>query len=141
MDASGIGALLGIAIFGVGEIALSAEEFDLGKEEYESNCVVCHGPKGKGDGPYSAYLIKTPSDLTLISKKNKGSFPFMWVYRIIDGRLMVGAHGTREMPIWGNEYIDKAAPEYDDSDNADPENFVRARVRALTDYIYRLQTK
>lgn len=28
------------------------QPFDLGKREYESNCAVCNGAIGKGDGPY-----------------------------------------------------------------------------------------
>ena len=71
-------------------------------------------------------------------KKNNGVFPFTRVYEIIDGRQEVRAHGTREMPIWGKDLSFGALtgiPYYND------EAFVRARVLALTEYIYRLQAK
>ena len=42
-----------------------------------------------------------PADLTRLSKKNGGTFPFWKTYRIIDGREHVQRHGTREMPVWG----------------------------------------
>jgi cytochrome c len=36
--------------------AVSAERLDIGKREYESNCVACHGVAGKGDGPFNEFL-------------------------------------------------------------------------------------
>jgi mono/diheme cytochrome c family protein len=52
-----------------------AEDADLGKMNYESNCAACHGQNGKGDGPVSVELRTKPSDLTLIAKRNGGVFP------------------------------------------------------------------
>ena len=49
-------------------------------------------------------LIRRPNDLTLLSKKNSGSFPETIVYQIIDGRRIVLFHGPREMPIWGDRF-------------------------------------
>jgi hypothetical protein len=45
-----------------------------------------------------------PPDLTQLSKKHQGQFPFWQVYRIIDGREEVKGHGTRDMPIWGEVF-------------------------------------
>jgi len=42
-------------------------------------------------------------DLTSIAKRNGGVFPVDRVMMNIDGRAMPRAHGTSEMPIWGNE--------------------------------------
>ena len=42
-----------------------------------------------------------PADLTQLAKHNDGQFPFWTVYRVIDGREEVKAHGSRAMPIWG----------------------------------------
>jgi len=122
------------------------KKFDLGKHEYDSNCATCHGIKGKGDGPYKPYLIKSPPDLTGLSKKNGGVFPLEKVESIIDGRQEIGAHGPRNMPIWGTEYDLKAFQAYFGSPSAwaspyDPESYVWARIMALTEYIYRLQEK
>ena len=43
-----------------------AENTDLGKMTYESNCAACHGQNGNGDGPVSVELRTKPSDLTLL---------------------------------------------------------------------------
>jgi mono/diheme cytochrome c family protein len=120
--------------------AVAAERLDIGRREYEANCVACHGVKGKGDGPFNEFLrVKTP-DLTTLSRNNGGLFPVNRVLEIIDGRTLVKGHGTREMPIWGDVYNAQAVPQFDDY----PYNaalFVWARTLALVDYLNRLQVK
>jgi hypothetical protein len=65
----------------------------------------------------------------------------MRVYETIDGTWGVPAHGTKEMPVWGPRYkVEAGESSYDDF-RADPEPFVRARILALTEYVYRLQAK
>jgi hypothetical protein len=44
------------------------------------------------------------------------------------------------MPIWGLDYLAKGGQSYKDVPY-DPEVFVRTRILALTEYIYRLQAK
>jgi len=39
-------------------------------------------------------------DLTELSKKNDGVFPFMRIYEKIDGTRSMTWHGTRQMPVW-----------------------------------------
>ena len=80
-------------------------------------------------------------NLTELSKKNHGVFPFARVYDTIDGTQSVSAHGTKEMPIWGTRYKIEAGERIYDDFRADPEPFVRARLLALTEYVYRLQAK
>jgi mono/diheme cytochrome c family protein len=113
---------------------------DVGKREYDANCAVCHGSKGKGDGPYPGMGETRPADLTTLARRNGGVFPFARVYEFIDGRQIVKAHGTRDMPIWGLDYRAEAA-EYYAQTPFNAEAFVRARILALTEYIYRLQVK
>src|SRR5262245_34220863 len=72
-----------------------------GKPVFEQYCAQCHGRDGKGGGAASNLLTIKPADLTMISKKNDGTFPFWRVYGIIDGRENVKGHGSSEMPIWG----------------------------------------
>jgi hypothetical protein len=79
-------------------------------------------------------------DLTTLVKNNGGVFPVARVYNVIDGREEIKAHGTREMPIWGKHLTFRAAPQYDDY-GYQPEEFVRARILAVIDYLYRLQAK
>lgn len=122
---------------------LAAQNFDRGKYEYEAHCAVCHGLSGKGDGSF-AQLFKAGTlmpDLTELSKKNNGVFPFARVFETIDGTQNVTAHGTRRMPVWGPRYkVEVERSVYDDF-RADSEAFVRARILALTEYVYRLQAK
>jgi mono/diheme cytochrome c family protein len=91
-------------IGGVG-LSLAQEEQIIarGQFHYQRYCSACHGEQGKGTGPVAEYLKTTPADLTQLSKRNGGRFPFWRVYRIVDGREAVRGHGTREMPIWGEE--------------------------------------
>ncbi len=113
---------------------------DFGKREYDSNCAGCHGSKGRGDGEYKPYLTRSPADLATLSKSNGGVFPFQRVYDVIDGRKSVGAHGPRDMPIWGADYLARAAGDYLDVPY-DPELYVRTRMVALIDYLERLQVR
>lgn len=138
--------LVGVALAGAAALVASGaamaqqQKTDFGKREYDSKCATCHGVKGKGDGPYKPFLTKSPTDLTVLSKANKGVFPYQKVYETIDGRQAVAAHGPRDMPIWGADYLGQAAGYYMDVPY-DPEAFVRTRITALIDYIYRFQAK
>lgn len=119
--------------------AEAAEKADVGKNEYENNCVLCHGKDLKG-GAYIDFLKATPPDLSQLSKNNGGVFPFERVYQVIDGRQNVKAHGPRDMPIWGKDYQVKAAEYYVDIDY-DVNAYVRGRIFALIDYLNRMQGK
>jgi len=125
---------------GFGVCSAADKAIDIGKREYQENCVACHGSAGKGDGSYMAVLNASPSDLTVLAKKNGGVFPVNRVYEVIDGRQQVKSHGPREMPIWGNDYNTKAVTVYDDFPFAS-EAYTRGRILALIDYLYRLQVK
>jgi mono/diheme cytochrome c family protein len=46
-----------------GAVFAQTGTFDAGKDEYNTNCAVCHGTDAKGKGPYSAYLRSAPTDL------------------------------------------------------------------------------
>jgi len=72
-----------------------------GADEYYRLCAVCHGEGGRGDGPMARVLKTPPPNLTLLAKNNGGHFPFLRVLEMIDGRSMIEAHGSRDIPIWG----------------------------------------
>lgn len=108
---------------------------DFGQREYLSNCASCHGEKGKGDGAMRAFLTTVPSDLTTLSNRYGGVFPNNWVYETIYGRtsVMIGPHGNREMPVWGNVFR---------SDDQHPHDwYARDRISSLVDYLARIQEK
>jgi len=70
--------------------------------------------EGKGDGMLRGYLTKSPSDLTTLSKRNGGVFPYQHVTEVIDGAKSVSTHGSRDMPVWGSDYVAKAGQEFQD---------------------------
>lgn len=75
-----------------------------GETAYRRYCASCHGATGKGDGSIAGELRTAPSDLTLISKRNGGQFPLEKVVRQTDGRESIRAHGTPDMPAWGEVF-------------------------------------
>lgn len=118
-----------------------AAQQDIGKREYEANCGVCHGIEGKGDGPIAESLVKPVPSLTRLIKDNGGIFPFERVYSMIDGtEATVKAHGSRDMPIWGDEYkveVYERHGRYYGGMIA--EGIINGRILALIAYIGRLQ--
>jgi mono/diheme cytochrome c family protein len=113
---------------------------EFGRYEYETYCAVCHGTDGKGNGPFTMLLNKRVPDLSVLAKNNRGIFPFARAYDVVVGTADVGAHGSREMPIWGDVFIGRAqsvyGPNYRESTG---DAYVKARVLALVEYISRLQ--
>lgn len=104
---------------------------------------MCHGKDGKGTSAIVDLLKKSPTDLTVLAKKNNGVFPLDRVYAVIDGREAVKGHGDRDMPAWGDRYSrdsEKAAEYYMDVPY-DAEMYARSRILPLIDYLHRIQVK
>jgi mono/diheme cytochrome c family protein len=101
-----------------------------GEESFMRNCASCHGTQAIGDGPVAATLKVEPANLTQLSKKEGGEFPFWGVHRSVDGRLELPGHGTREMPIWGFVFR---------KSHLDTEAQVRDRILDLVYYIESVQ--
>jgi mono/diheme cytochrome c family protein len=108
-----------------------------GKIVFEENCMVCHGQGGKGDGIMVTFslLNVTPPDLTLLGKRNGGHFPFWRVYGVIDGRDPLKAHGSREMPLWGDEF------RLDAGSSPTAQTEVRGKILSLVYYLQSIQQK
>jgi len=75
-------------------------------------------------------LKKAPADLTQVARKNGGSFPELKVQRMIAGADEIGAHGNRDMPVWGNIFRSMGSSEGE-----------TLRVNALMKYVEQLQAK
>jgi mono/diheme cytochrome c family protein len=108
-----------------------------GKYEFRRNCVICHGLNGKGDSVMRNLnlLAEHPPDLTQLSKRNSGKFPFWQVYRIIDGREPVKGHGTPDMPIWGNLFS------IQNGKGLSSETTAAGRILNLVHYLQSIQEK
>jgi len=135
--------LAGIFLLTTGTAVLAMEDLGtetIGKMEFQKNCASCHGMGGKGDGPLVEFLKQSPSDLTLLSKKNSGIYPQDKVYEWIRDPQLIRAHGTEEMPIWGERYsmeiIEKYGPDY-----YGPGSSVRERILELVFYIGSIQQR
>ncbi len=103
-----------------------------GEEMYTSYCGVCHGKDAKGNGPAASALKTPPPDLTQLSKENDGKFPALKVTSAIRGTSNLAAHGSQEMPVWGDLFL---------SLSNGHESEVQQRVSNLAHYIDTLQAK
>ncbi len=101
-----------------------------GPKLYQTQCAVCHGMDGKGDGPAAVSLKTWPGDLTTIAKRNGGAFPSLHVAEAIAGERSIPAHGTRDMPVWGPVFRSMA---HGHADNA------QLRIENLVTYIESIQ--
>ena len=91
-----------VGVLGAASGALAGDTAaEMGKKSYMKHCATCHGPSGTGDGVAANTFNRKPVDLTLLAKNNGGKFPTMMVINIVKGDTSVPAHGTREMPVWG----------------------------------------
>ena len=134
MDAIIRSRALFIAMVLVGNAGLAADLPEMsGQELYRRFCASCHGLSGQGDGPVASVLRVEVPDLTSIARRHGGTFPRELIERIIDGRHILGAHGTRTMPIWGEEL---ARSQIGDPD---AERITRTVTTRLADYVWSLQ--
>lgn len=117
---------------GMGGMGTTEDPVESGHASYMAYCASCHGPEGRGNGPVAEVLTTQPADLTQLRAQYGGVYPIDSVYAYIDGRADVQAHGTREMPVWGNVWAEvegrAVAPEQ-----------VDRRIRELVEYIRTLQ--
>jgi len=125
-----------LAMGSLTSVAVAQPKVDLGKREFEAKCAVCHGKDGKGTGPYAQELKSPMPDLTTMAKRNGGIFPVKKTFENIEGAGK--GHGTRDMPVWGLDYTEKAAELFPDL----PYNqtaYVRTRINALMEYLAQMQ--
>jgi mono/diheme cytochrome c family protein len=119
-------------------IAAAEPAFDpvlvqLGAPLYVQHCASCHGREGRGDGPAAPALTRRPADLTAIAARRGGAFPAAEIARFIDGRFELPAHGSREMPVWGERFGEEVPdPEIKDS-------IARGNIACLVEYLKSIQ--
>jgi mono/diheme cytochrome c family protein len=103
-----------------------------GQEMYKSYCASCHGIDAKGNGPAAEALKVPPTDLTMLAAKNGGKYPALKVAASLRGEETLPAHGTKEMPIWGNLFW---------SISGGHQAEVQQRIANLNTYLESLQKK
>jgi mono/diheme cytochrome c family protein len=119
-----------------GTVSAMAQQMGYGQAEFLNSCAMCHGPEGRGDGEYAINLSTQPADLTQLSRKNGGEFPFARVFGIIDGRFIVEGHEGRDMPRWNRLFLQEDLEAYSPEE---AEAVTRERVRQLTLHVETLQ--
>jgi mono/diheme cytochrome c family protein len=65
-------------------VPVNAITLAAGQKLYVSNCLTCHGPSGRGDGPGGAALEKKPADLSARIKAGETDGALFW--KIAEGR-------------------------------------------------------
>ncbi len=106
-----------------------------GEAMYTSYCAACHGAGGKGDGPAASELKIPPTNLTQLAKNNHGEFPSDHLWAILQFGANAPAHGSIDMPVWG-QLFRSLAPD------APPDPvMVNHRIQNLVAYLKTLQVK
>jgi len=102
-----------------------------GSDLFHTYCASCHGSSARGDGPAADAMRVRPPNLTQLASRNGGVFPAARTQRIVDGRD-VGAHGTADMPVWGDAF-----KRHDGLDEAG----VKARIETILRYLESIQER
>lgn len=84
------GLLIGVSIVTVVRAAATGDPTK-GKDRYEQYCVVCHGPRGLGDGPMAKATTPPATRLTAPDVRNKTDQDLLAI--IADGK-------SASMPAW-----------------------------------------
>lgn len=113
-------------------VPIKATSAASGSEMYKNYCASCHGADAKGNGPAASALKAPPTDLTSLAQKNGGKYPAMKVASILHGEETLPAHGSKEMPIWGNLFWSLSGGHQAE---------VQQRVANLNQYVESLQKK
>ena len=108
---------------------LSEVRADSGKEMFQLLCAGCHGAQGRGDGPAAATLKGEKLDITRMTQDNNGQFPALRLANILGLSPDVAAHGSKEMPVWGEAFRGVG----------EQRSIVQLRIKNLVDYIKTLQ--
>jgi mono/diheme cytochrome c family protein len=73
-----------------------------GKIMFKQYCAACHGLNAKGHGPARSALKFPAADLTTLSARHEGGFPYDYVTNILRFGPGIAAHGSSDMPAWGS---------------------------------------
>jgi len=139
------GIVLTVVTLAATSPCVRADEIADGRTYFLRYCASCHGVEADGSGFVARALVHPPSDLRHLSERNAVTLQgdvrerhdvlAERIARFIDGREIVTAHGTREMPVWGERFDDVHA------EGAAREKAVRERINAMVAYLLSVQAK
>jgi mono/diheme cytochrome c family protein len=144
--AIGIGATLAVAL-GVMPVPGTAQEPTVkkapvvqsdpssGKQMFTDYCAPCHGKEGAGNGPAASAMKKTPANLAVLAKNNGGKYPAAHVAAVLRFGDERPAHGSKEMPVWGQLFQSL------NWSSGSKEMEAQQRINRLNSYLESLQTK
>ena len=116
-----------------------AEMDSIGKLEFQKNCAACHGMDGTGqNAPFMDFMKKSPPDLTMIAQRNGGTYPYKQVLTVIQDPARNRAHGSADMPVWGDRYGMEVNDKYGSLDPRYARE-VEARILELVFYLASIQ--
>lgn len=80
---------------------LGPEAAAAGEKIFQTNCVPCHGEKGRGDGPAGAALVPHPANLAVLNQTAADDYLFWRINTGVPGTAMVAWKGAlSEDDIW-----------------------------------------
>ena len=99
------GSVLSLAVvLSVSPLALCAnDDVADGHRYFIQYCASCHGQDGLGNGPVAKSLATPPANLRMLGDKYGMPLPAHRIAELIDGRDSARAHGSHEMPVWGEK--------------------------------------
>jgi mono/diheme cytochrome c family protein len=99
-----------------------------GRVLYTRYCASCHGLDADGHGPVASVLVHPTANLRRLAEQYGRPLPRDRIARWIDGREELAAHGTREMPVWGERFHS-------------PPGGLDPRIRAIVTYLESIQPR
>ncbi len=125
-------------ILSAGAVQAQDSALILGKSSYGASCALCHGVDARGGGEIAELFQVRPADLTGLSERAGGRFPFPVVYHIIVDGMEKSGHGDAEMPIWGDYFIADALEDRGVS-TGDAVHIAQGRILSLVYYLESIQ--
>ena len=119
--------VLSTALVGCGQRS-GSDNPSVGKEIFDNHCAECHGPAGNVRLA-DQHDPKTPDLRRIAERSPQGRLPRIMLAEIIDGRRIDQAHGSRTMPIWGEQL------------GVEGNGTADEKVKALVNYVESIQIK
>ncbi|MBV2358807.1 c-type cytochrome [Thalassococcus sp. CAU 1522] len=125
-------------VLGSGAVHAQDSALVLGKSTFSARCAICHGDDGKGGGEIAGLFSVAPADLTGLSKRAGGAFPFSETYRNIAEGMDKAGHGDSQMPIWGEYFIADSLVDRGVTPD-DAAHITQGRILAVVYYLQSIQ--